>query len=274
MLITDNRQIVNILNNFFVTLPQKLLISLPTIVRDWVNNHVTKVRKEIFQISHITSDEILKLLQCMLLNKATGVDGLSARVLHAAAPGISPSLSRLINHCIDKSYFPAIWKKAKVIPIYKGKGDKQEMNNYRPVSVLPSLSKIFEKHIHDSLYSYLKNTDQLYKFQSGFRKSHSTELPLIRLIDQLLFNLDKNHLNGLIFIDYKKAFDLIDHGILIHKLNEYGLGSNELALFTSYLQDRHQFVQIEGYQSETTVNQLLMEFRKAQFSARYFSLCL
>ena len=108
-------------------------------------------------------------------HKATGTDGIDARIFNAAAPAISTPLSRLINHCIDTSSFPSIWKLAKVTPLYKGQGKKDDMNNYRPISVLPLFSKVFQKHINQALYSYLKESKLLYSLQSGFRKSHSTE---------------------------------------------------------------------------------------------------
>ena len=84
--------------------------------------------------------------------------------------------------------------------------------------MLPILSKLLKKHICDHLCDFLEENAPLHRFQSGFRKFHSTETALIRLVDQLLFDLDKNRASGLVFIDYKKAFDLIDHGLLLEKL--------------------------------------------------------
>ena len=94
--------------------------------------------------------------------------------------------------------------------------------------MLPILSKLLEKHICDHLCDFLDENALLHRYQSGFRKFHSTETALIRLVDQLLFDLDKNKASGLVFIDYKKAFDLIDHGLLLEKLKAYGVRDNEL----------------------------------------------
>ena len=129
------------------------------------------------------------------------------------------------------------------------------MNNYRPISVLPLLSKLLEKHVHHSFYSCLTEKKFFYHLQSGFRKWHSTETALIRVVDQFLMDLDQNNVNGLIFIDYKKAFELIEHNILIAKLKSLGINSREIAFFTNYLKNRTfnfnslKVVEIEGYRS-------------------------
>ena len=149
--------------------------------------------------------------------KATGNDGVSAKLLRIATPAIADSLCKLINFCIEKQTFPTKWKVGKVTPIYKGQGNRDDKNNYRPITVLPILSKLLEKHICDHLCDFLEENALLHRFQSGFRKFHSTETALIHLVDQLLFDLDKNRASGLVFIDYKKAFDLIDHGLLLER---------------------------------------------------------
>lgn len=182
--------------------------------------------------------------------KAGGSDAsLGARIMEIAAPAIILPLSRLINHCIDTGNFPSAWKTAKVTPIYKGQGSK-EKNIYRPISVLPLLSKFFEKHIHQALYNYMRNNNLLYTLQSGFRRSYSTETALIRLMDQLLFDMDKDQVSGIVFVDYKRAFDLIDHDILLSKLKAYGITSRELMLLTNYLKGRRGSVVIDGVHSE------------------------
>ena len=183
------------------------------------------------------------------MHKATGNDGVSAKLLRIAAPAIADSLCKLINFNIEKQTFPTKWKVGKVTPIYKGQGNRDDKNNYRPITVLPILSKLLEKHICDHLCVFLEENALLHRFQSGFRKFHSTETALIRLVDQLLFDLDKNRASGLVFIDYKKAFDLIDHGLLLEKLKAYGVRDYEMELLRSYLSGRTQYVHINGCHS-------------------------
>ena len=169
------------------------------------------------------------------LHKATGDDGFSAKLLRIAAPAIADFLCKLINYCIDTQTFPTKWKVGKVTPIYKGQGSHDDKNNYWPITVLPILSKLFEKHICDHLYDFLDKNALRHHLQSRFLKFHSTETALIRLIDQLFFNLDKNRSTGLVFIDYRKAFDLKDHDLLLTKLNASRICGHELDLLRNYL---------------------------------------
>ena len=120
------------------------------------------------------------------------------------------------------------------------------MGNYRPISVLPTLARIFEKLVYDQLANYLERN----KYQSGFRKFHSTVTAMLRNSDDWLLNIDKGKdLNGVIFFDLKKAFDTIDHDILLVKLSRYGVLENELKWFTSYLSERKQFCYVNGIHS-------------------------
>lgn len=125
------------------------------------------------------------------------------------------------------------------------------MNNYRPISVLPVLSKVLERHVHDTLYSYLCDNTLIYPKQSGFWKRHSTETASIEIIDELLFNLDIDRVSGMILIDYCEAFDMVDHSILLQKLQVYGLDSKSLAWFQSYLDNRCQLVSLGNKESPT-----------------------
>ena len=181
----------------------------------------------------------------MKCSKAAGFDKISVRMLKIAAPVIVPSLAKLMNISISSTVFPQRWKTAKVTPIYKS-GDRTDRSNYRPISVLPALSKILERHVHVNLYNYFIQNKLLYSQQSGFRKYHNTETALIRIVDQLLRNLDENHVSGLLLIDYRKAFDMVDHEILMLKLGAYGLSASASRWFASYLEGRRQGVLIDG----------------------------
>lgn len=124
-----------------------------------------------------------------------------------------------------------------------------DVNNYRPISVLPVLSKIIERHVHDHLSEYLNVHDLIYKNQSGFRKQYSTETALAYIVDTLRFNLDKNHINGMVLVDYKKAFDMVDHVTLLSKLKANQLDRSTLLWFKSYINNRIQLVSFKGQTS-------------------------
>ena len=138
---------------------------------------------------------------------------------------------------------------AKVTPIYK-EGDKSNCGNYRPISILPVISKILEKLICDQLREFLNENNIISKQQSGFRKLYSTETSLLQTTDKWLMNIDKGLINGVLFLDLKKAFDMVDNQILLSKLEVYGIRNQALSLFKSYLDNRTQICVVEGIKSE------------------------
>ena len=174
-------------------------------------------------------------------NKATGLDGISPKILKLWKDFISKPISVIINSCISTGIFPVNLKKASVKPLFKG-GDKSDPNNYRPISVLPTISKIFERHIANQLKSFLKTTDVLFAYQSGFRENHSCQTSLIRLIDSWLMDMDDDKIIGSVFLDFKKAFDLVDHEILLYKLKLNHFTDKACELFNSYLNGRFQVI--------------------------------
>ena len=123
------------------------------------------------------------------------------------------------------------------------------MDNYHPISLLTSISKLFEKVVFDQLYDYFQNNHHLYSSQYGFRKLHSTEFAALELIDRILKDIDERNISLTIFMDLSKAFDTLEHQILLKKLNHYGIVGNALAWFSSYLTGRQQYVELDGVSS-------------------------
>ena len=181
---SDHQQMADLINTFYACQPRDLLESISPSLPDSspYKTDATCSTSNIAPLSipHIFESEIESAIRSMPVHKATGADGLSIRILKISAPAISSSLARIINYCIDNSCVPSARKLAKVIPIYKVTGSKSNTSNYGPISVLPLLSKIFERHIHTSLYNHLKDNNLLYNLQSGFRKTYSTETALIQ----------------------------------------------------------------------------------------------
>ncbi len=248
--ITNPKDIANEFNNFFIEIAEKYIPHNP----DGSDYDDSKLRAYIesiippditFSIPDMDSQFICSELQHMKVNKATGLDGINAKVLRIAAPVIAEPLRYIYNLSIRSGIFPDIWKKARVTPIHKSK-DITDRGNYRPVSILPLLSKLIERHIHNCFYKYLMDLRILIQSQSGFRKLHSCETALIKLIDTWVEALNRGELNGVIFIDLRKAFDLVNHEILLKKLAVYRCDENALKWFSSYLDNRTQCVRTNG----------------------------
>jgi hypothetical protein len=155
----------------------------------------------------------------------------------------------LISYSISNGVFPDKLKQAKVIPCYKS-GDSTLCSNYRPISILNIFSKIFEKVISVRLNDFINKNDLIYPHQYGFRQGYSTNLALITYINDITNAIDSRQHALSIFIDLSKAFDTLNHNILLHKLSLYGIRGNLLQLFTDYLSNRTQCVSYNNFNSE------------------------
>ena len=157
------------------------------------------------------------------------------------------SLTHIINLVIRKGIIPADWKCARVSAVYKH-DSKLDLNNYRPISVLP---KFFEKVVFDQAYAFLNKNNLLSDIQSGFRPLHSTLTAMLDVTDKWYTNMDSGLINAVLFIDLKKAFDTIDHNILLQKLTCYGFNKETIDLFRNYLSDRTQITVINNIRSDS-----------------------
>ena len=153
---------------------------------------------------------------------ASGLDLLPSSSLIAARSVISYPLSSIINSSIASSQFPTPWKSAVIKPLHKG-GDHATPSNYRPISLLPIPSKVLEKHLHHQLSCHLYNNNLLFPLQSGFRPTHSTQTLLLYCLDNWYKALDRKQYIGVVFLDISKAFDTVNHDLLLSKLNKLGL---------------------------------------------------
>ncbi|KAI8515451.1 hypothetical protein Bbelb_062640 [Branchiostoma belcheri] len=174
-----------------------------------------------FTFSPITVEFVTEQLSAVKIKKATGLDNIDNRLLKVGAQILAPSLTKLFNRSLDTGKFPTKWKQAKVLPIHK-KGDKTSPSNYRPVSILPAISKILERAVHNQLYDYFNKNKLLTQSQSGFRKAHSCETALHSVVEDWIESMDKKQQTGVIFCDLSRAFDTLDHDIMLLKLKIYG----------------------------------------------------
>ena len=192
-----------------------------------------------FELEEVQESYVLAQLQTLKTNKAIGLDKISARLLKCASCSISKSITRLLNLSIKSNHFPKIWKCAKVTALFKS-GERSNPTNYRPISVLPTLSKLLERTVHSKLYSHLITNNLLTSKQFGFRQRYSTITALTNFADETLSNMECGRLCGAVFLDLSKAFDTVDHSILLHKLKAMGVSSSTVGWFESYLSNRMQ----------------------------------
>ena len=204
-----------------------------------------------FNFNEITEDETMSIINQLKNKNSSGIDEISNKLLKAIKHEVYKPLTLIINQTLSTGIFPEGLKIAKVKPLYK-KGDKTNLNNYRPISLLPTISKVFERVIYLQLYNYLNINALLCEQQYGFRPQHSTELATIQLVDNIIENMDdkKNIKTPVaIFLDLSKAFDTINFNILLDKLQYYGVSNNSLTLIKSYLTNRFQYVQYNSSES-------------------------
>lgn len=163
---------------------------------------------------------------------------------------IAEPLTHILNLSIITGIVPDDLKSARVVPFYK-KNNKTEPGNYRPVSILSVVSKVLERIIYDQVERYLSENNLLYSHQSGFRHKYSTDTCLLHLTDFIKFEMDKGNYIGMVLLDLQKAFDTVDHGILLMKLEAMGFSSDVIHWFRSYLSSRTQTVNVSGVLSSS-----------------------
>ena len=196
-------------------------------------------------LPEITEDYVKKQILSMSVGKTTGPDGISVKMIKLACPYITRSLTYILNLSIRCGQYPSEWKHALVSPIHKG-GDKCNTTNFRPISILPIISKILERWVHSVVYSYLDESNLIPSCQSGFRPLHSTETTLHDITNKCLQAMEHGKMTGTVFIDLSKAFDSVNHEILLEKLEKLNMSASVLNWFKSYLSERSQSVNLEG----------------------------
>ena len=206
------------------------------------------------EIPKLTLNPISKLqLRTILKNlkgkRSSGIDMIDGSSIKLAAPLIYDVLLHLVNLSIEKSQYPKYWKVSKIIPLYK-KSDRTNGENYRPVSNIIFVCQICEKAIYDQVFNHFIINHLFHPNNHGFRPNHSTVTALIQLQDLWLKAAEKGEISAALLLDLSAAFDLVDHKILIGKLQLYGFGDSALDWFTSYLKNRVQYVQVEARLSD------------------------
>ena len=246
--VKDKNLIANGFNKFFANIGPDLSSKITTNSNNTIKTYMTKRIACSFKFSTVNTDDVIKIGMKLKTKTSTGYDNMSTSLLKKILPLIIHPLTLAINQSLCTGVFPDHLKIAKVIPLYK-KDDSHILDNYRPISLLPCMSKLFEKVAFLQLYEYFNSNHLLYKSQYGFRSLYSTELACAEMTDRIHKHLDESKIPISVFLDLSKAFDTLDHEILLTKLKYYGLNENALNWFQSYLSNRIQYVEFDGCKS-------------------------
>jgi len=200
-------------------------------------------------VAPTSPEEIIQLGQTMHITHSSGPDDIDPCIANPYLNLLALPLAAIFNASFMTGIIPSALKMAKVVPIFK-QGNRAEASNYRPISILPYFAKLLEKLMYIRLYNYICQNNFLYPLQHGFQSGHSTAMSLIDLQDKISLAIDNNEFSLGIFIDLAKAFDTVDHVILVNKLENYGIRGLQLKWFKNYLDQRLQCVNCNGATSK------------------------
>ena len=245
-IVINKQTIADGFNSFYINVGPTLAKNIPN-VNKTPCSFIKRSFNHTMHVDPVTSEEICKTIINLKMG-SPGYDNINSKVFKTTARHCVIPITHLVNLSVTTGIFPDELKIARVIPVFKSE-DALLFSNYRPVSVLPVLSKIFERIMYDRLLKYLNKYDLLYKYQFGFRNKHSPNLALIFLIDKISTAIDEGKYVIGLFLDFKKAFDTVNHAILLQKLDYYGIKDTSLSWFRSYLNNRSQYVEYNGTKS-------------------------
>ena len=244
---SDPSKMSNIFNDFYVNVAKNITKTIPKTPKSPLDYLSNRTCNSLF-LTPVTMTEVKDSISSLDPSKSVGPNSIPIKLLKVIGSCISPLLALLVNQSFQSGNFPNKLKIAKVISIFK-KGNPEIPSNYRPISLLPIFSKIFEKLMYKRLYSFLETHKVIFSLQFGFQENHSIDHALVSLTEAIRNTLDNKRFGCSIFIDLQKAFDTVNHGILLSKLEHYGVRGCALEWFRSYLSDRKQYVSVNGSNS-------------------------
>ena len=247
---TDSLHIANIFNDYLSSIAEKTKANITFSNKSFQDflHHPNAVSLFTTLIDSLELSLIIPLLNS---EKSTGPNSLPTKILKLLINDISTHLADIFNLSFSSGVFPSILKIAKVIPVHK-KESKQFCSNYRPISLLSNIDKIIEKIMYNRIYRFLDKNNIIYSLQFGFRQHYSTSYALLNLTEAIMKALDDGNFACGIFVDLQKAFDTVDHSILLSKLYHYRIRGLANKWFESYLANCKQFVSVNGFESSTS----------------------
>jgi hypothetical protein len=247
-LLTDPKSVSETFNEYFSTIASKLQKKIHHPSKDF-SAFLQDENPSNFFIKPTNVIEVLNNINDLNTNKGTGPHSIPTNIFHLIKFAVAEPLVNITNLSFKTGIYIDDLKISKVIPIFKDKGSELEHPNYRPISLLSNINKIIEKLMHERIYDFLEKHKCIYDLQFGFRKGHSTSHALVDLTEAIRRAIDENKYSVGVFIDLQKAFDTVDHKILIKKLDHYGIRGIANKWFQSYLTNRQQFVTINNQNS-------------------------
>ena len=246
--ICDPDEIANEFNNYFINIGHNLSMHINTncSYTDYLGaQHETR-----FKFHTVDNEHVTNIINKLKNKSSCGHDSISNKLIKRSKEALVEPITILINQMLQTGQFPNELKLSKVKPLFKS-GDSSKFSNYLPISLLPSISKIYEYVLFYQLFDYFTINKLFCMHQYGFRPGHSTELAALKLVDHLTKEVDRRNVPINIYIDLSKAFDTLDHTILLDKLSYYGISQFENELFFNYLSERFQYVEYKGSKSES-----------------------
>ena len=249
--LSNAKDIANAFNVYFANIGKNLASEIEQNVNiiDYTQYLSTPITETKLQFKCITDNDTQKAIDKLENKNSSGHDGISNKLLKLLKMELSKSLTLIINQMITTGIFPDSFKISKIDPIFK-KGDVSLLSNYRPISLLPTISKIFERILYNQLYEYFNSNNLLAEQQYGFRTNHSTEYAAVRLVDTISKEMESGSTPTALYFDLSKAFDTLSFDAL-YKLNYYGVKGNAFKLLKNYLTNRKQYVVFNSQNSET-----------------------
>ena len=246
--ITNTFEITNMFNTFFTNIGNELANKIKYSGTKDFTYYLRNRQNQKFTLNEVNEQTVTRIIENIPAKNSCGYDDISSIFLKQITTSIIKPLTIVINQVLNNGIFPDKLMIAKVVPIFKS-GDCTLTNNYRPISLLPVISKVIEKIIYTQLSLYFKSNKLFSDSQYGFRPNHSTEQATLELTDRIISAMDNNDVPIGIFLDLSKAFDTIDHAILLSKLEHYGVDGIPLQLVKNYLTNRKQYVKLNEVNS-------------------------
>ena len=245
--VTNKKEIANAFNDYFASIGKEMADAQPNVPGFDEYLKITEAR---FQLEPMVEADVMEIMKLQQPKLSCGLDSINNRVVKTCHEELAKPMTMIINQTIQEGYVPSIYKKARIIPLYK-KGASDCCGNYRPVSLLPALSKIVEKAICRQLMTYLSDNDLLCHNQHGFRARNQTTHVVHSMLNTITENATQDKVTIATYIDLSKAFDCLQYNQLFTKMKALGFQERTLNWFISYLTDRTQITDLEGELSST-----------------------